>query len=262
MSYRLHIGRPLGFALECPDMGTQLFTLGHQIGYANGKGREIIYPSLTHRCRERIPASRNQLVADAIDAGATHLLMLDPDVALDHYVGREPWAVPWFSTFWSFAMANHGSVLAAPYCGRGLADPPVQVFDGGTTETERRRVPWNDARQRRGWQRVTGVGTGLMLIDMRIFERLKPPYFIDHYADETCTRLDYTPDLWFCQLCCAAGIPIYVNWDCWVGHWQNQIVACPRVGEQDYGQETQAAPGSRAAIGTGKASDRLPDSGL
>lgn len=256
MSYGIFVGRPVGFALECPDIGSDMGLLGFDIGFHNGQIHAIrkLIPQadeytanglrnllaqlgaplkidFCHRARDRIPAARNSLVEEARNRCMTHLLMLDPDVAVNAYLGRQPWAKPWFPAFWQFALENPGCVLAAPYCGRGNEDPPVQVWRGGTSEATRQRVSWNDAEQRTGWERVSAVGTGLMLIDMAVFDRIQPPYFMDHYFDGTYSRLDYTPDIWFCERCADAGVPVWVNWDCWVGHWQNQLVPCPRTGK-------------------------------
>lgn len=253
MNYGILVGRPVGFALECPDIGSDMGLLGFDIGFHNGQIHAIrhLIPQadeytanglrslltqlggpisiyFSHWARDRIPAARNSLVEEARRKKATHLLMLDPDVAVNAYRKMQPQA--WFPAFWRFALENPGCVLAAPYCGRGNEDPPVQVWRGGTSEAERQRVSWDDAAKATGWEQVSAVGTGLMLIDMIVFDRIKRPYFMDHYCDGTYTQLDYTPDIWFCERCADAGIPVWLNWDCWVGHWQNQMVPCPRTG--------------------------------
>ena len=81
-----------------------------------------------------------------------------------------------------------------------------------------------------GWQKVAAVGTGLMLIDMRVFQtihRSDAPYFTDTYTDPTETKLRYSQDVDFCLRCGAAGIPIYVNFSCWCTHWQLSEVHRP-----------------------------------
>ena len=253
MSYGIFVGRPVGFSLECPDIGSDMGLLGFDVGFHNGQIHAIrklikradeytanglkellaqlgapIKIDFCHWARDRIPAARNSLVEEARRRGMTHLLMLDPDMALNAYQKMQP--SPWFPAFWRFALENPGCVLAAPYCGRGNEDPPVQVWRGGTSEAARQRVSWDEAARATGWEQVSAVGTGLMLIDMAVFDRILRPYFMDRYYDGNYTRLDYTPDIWFCERCADAGIPVWVNWDCWVGHWQNQMVPCPRSG--------------------------------
>ena len=238
--YHIHIVRPCGWGLEVPDVGTYLLLLGFNIGYENGKNHgnpdKQIAISLTQTNKSRIPAARNHGVKEAREEGATHLLMIDPDVAIDAFVGTEPWAKKWWSEAWYFAKRDGPPlVLTAPYAGQLQK---VHVFYRDK-EGVNRRYSWNDAGKMSGWSQVNAVGSGLMLIDMRVFDLLDKhddslnqhrPYFRDIYADERETELDYTPDVYFCERCREVGVPIWVNWDCWCGHWQLQRVTSPRCG--------------------------------
>ncbi len=220
----------MGFSLECPDIGTQMMLLGYQIGFHNSKHPEDkTRLTISHICRDRIAVARNKAVQDATDRQATHLLMIDPDISIDHYVvAGESWARQWWPTVLSFVSEHPGAVVAAPYTGQGYP-PPVHVFDWNS-EDKPRRISWEEAAIREGWQQVAAVGTGLMLIDMAVFDRMEVPYFDDVCSDARKVKVEITPDVYFSLKCRDAGVPIYVNWDCWCGHWQNQVVESPRVG--------------------------------
>ena len=252
--YHVHIVRPCGWGLEAPDVGTYLLLLGFNIGYENGRNHgnpnKQIAISQTQVSRARIPAARNYGVDEARKENATHLMMIDPDVAVDAFVGTEPWAKKWWGEAWGMMLSAATNwdipiVVATPYAGL-LHPPKVQVFYRDKTG-KNRRYSWEDAGKKSGWESVNAVGSGLMLIDMRVFDTLdkqddlshqRRPYFRDLYTDERESELKYTPDIYFCERCVEAGIPIWVNWDCWCGHWQFQRVNSPRsVAHQIEGTE-------------------------
>jgi hypothetical protein len=166
----------------------------------------------------RIAMGRNLQVKEAMQLGLSHLLFIDPDMLPDTYLEADPQATPVWDTFWSFMQANPGSVLAAPYCG----PPPkeeVHVFSPNPSG-DLKRVSREQAAALHGWQQVGGAGTGFMLIDMDVFKALKNPYFHDVYTDETESKLRNSQDVDFSKKCWEAGIPMYVNFDCWCDHQQ------------------------------------------
>lgn len=210
--YQLYVGRPVGWQLEAPTVGTWLFMLGAKL-------RD--YPEIKailggHYCQPRIHLSRNWLVRDARQDGATHLLMVDPDMWPDRYADQT--GKFFFTEAWKFALEHPGCVYAAPYCGRP-PEMPIHVF-GVNRENKMVRLQRDQARQMRGWHQVAAVGTGLMLIDMKIFDRLQTPYFADVYHDETQSELKNSQDIWFAQQCSKAGVPIFVNFDTPAAHQQ------------------------------------------
>lgn len=59
-------------------------------------------------------------------------------------------------------------------------------------------------------RQVYATGFQLMLIERDVFEKLDFPWFeIKYRGDTPDTRV--TADLWFCEKCYQAGIPIFVN---------------------------------------------------
>lgn len=60
------------------------------------------------------------------------------------------------------------------------------------------------------------VGTGLMLIDMRVFEKMEQPWFaFSHHPDGS---LDYGEDVWFCKRVREAGFEVWCDPTIPVGH--------------------------------------------
>ena len=225
------LARPAGYGMECADLGSWLFLLGHHIA----KAYPEVDPCIYQRRDNRIAMMRNNCVKASLEAEAGYMLMIDPDARMDayvkrgdakNYVGRFR---PFFDEAWSFMQAHRidhpPCVLAAPACG----PPPenaVQVFK----QDERGRLvklTRDEAAEQTGWTRVGAVGTHAMLIDMRVFDRMDHPYFDDIFTDNTHTELKRGQDVYFCRNCMELDIPVLVNFDCWTDHWQNVPIPMP-----------------------------------
>lgn len=237
MTYRICVARPAGHKLECMDMGTYLAQWINGLPKCPGaSGVDFFTVS-----NPRIRMMRNMCVAHAIEKKANFLLFLDPDHRVDKYVQLDPQgnprstadATPFFPAAWSLALqhmrqGHPPAVYAGPYCGCP-PDMPVQTFTRNK-RNELVRLPRDRAATLQGWQQVAATGTGLMLIDMRVFERLRRPdvpYFKDTYTDGTETKIRFSQDVDFCLRCGAAGMPVYVNFSCWCSHYQLAEVERP-----------------------------------
>jgi hypothetical protein len=227
--YRLLLARPAGFSTECPELGNWLLEFGGRVKcgkYPNIEGLQN-YGSYN----ARIAMCRNKTVEDARKHGVTHILWVDPDMAVDCYVKRDRndnpvgRARPFFDEAWNFildAKRPTPAVLGVPYCGC-YPFRPVQVF-AFNERGALARIPHKESYNLRGWTQVGAVGTGLMLTPMTVFDRMDYPYFHDQYQDVTESSLRQSQDVFFCLKCKQAGIPIYVNWDCPAGHRQSSVV--------------------------------------
>lgn len=219
-------------------MGTYIAKLSYQVG--KGKWPDIELIESSNPQNARIGLSRNMVVDSALKNGFTHVFFLDPDHDIDRYcrLGDER-AVPFFDAAWSFMRQHDGPcICAAPYCGRG-PEYPVHVFvrnDAGRVV----RIKREQTANLHGWFAVEGAGTGVMLIDTRVFGLLErscaeersldwrsPPWFSDAWQDAYETRLLQSQDVHFCLKCRRAGVPIYVNFDCWAGHYQTECIERP-----------------------------------
>ena len=225
--YKLCVVRPTGHHSECPDIGTWI------MDWAYGMHR---YPEITainnfQVANCRVSYMRNRAVAHAQVIGATHCLMLDPDMVIDRFVERDAQFrpvgryKPFWDVAWPFMKANPGSILGVPYCGM-YPERPLHVFTRNH-EDKLVRVDHQTAMGLEGWTQVAACGTGMMLIDMRVFDRLEKPYFDDVYKARDHCDLKFTQDVTFCLKAGGAGVPVYVNWDCPAGHWQNTVVDPP-----------------------------------
>jgi hypothetical protein len=226
--YRLCIARPTGWNLEAADMGTWLFHFGFTLPRVSPELTEVLSFNITNH---RVAMCRNNCVSFALRHECTHILWLDPDMALDRYVKWNPEGMPaegtkaWWHEAWPFIKAHPGSIVAVPYCG-GAPGHPIHIFVK-TPKGSLTRLSRELAQQQRGFASVEAVGAGSMLMDTSIFKRLKEPYFKDTFTSPREDDLRHSSDVEFSLRCRAAGIPIYVSFDTWAGHWQSQCVERP-----------------------------------
>jgi len=193
-------------------------------------------PRISHVLHSRlddtpITMSRNSMVQRARQVKADYLVMIDSDMSPDlPYPGSKPF----WDTSLDFLLQHHGpAIIAAPYCG----PPPLEnlyVFQWANWQTDHpnkdRRLEQYTREQAAtlgGIQRAGAVPTGLILIDMRVFERMEPPYFYYEYTDQTHSKKASTEDVTFSRDAGLCGIPLYCNWDAWAGHWKKKRVGKP-----------------------------------
>lgn len=181
-----------------------------------------------------ITMSRNHCIETAKTLKIDILVMIDSDMAPDlPYPGAKP--------FWESSLdwlLKHGPcVVAAPYCG----PPPVEnvyVFQWATGRTNNpnpndmkiEQFSREDAAQRIGIERVAALPTGLIMIDMRVIEKISPPYFYYEWEKGgTESQKASTEDVTFTRDLALSEVPIYVNWDAWAGHWKRICVGKPTI---------------------------------
>ena len=193
---------------------------------------------------------RNLAVKFAREQNCRWLYMIDPDAHVDPYVQYKPEGYgnrfrPFFDSAWGFMQAHKKDVgpcvLAAPACGL----PPkrdVQVFRKHPRERNGNyritKISREQAAGLTGWHRVGAVGSHMLFIDMRVFDRLNHPFFNDVFKDHTETELHRGQDVHFCRKCIDVKIPIFVNFNCWSDHFQYAPVRRPGVEEQTEEQPT------------------------
>lgn len=219
---KLLIGRVCGWGLEQPEAGTYVALAVQQAIKTPG----VTEVDCTVMKKARIHMARNIIVATAQDRGFSHLLMLDPDMDPDAYVGKDPLAERFLPSALAFMQKHSGPcICAAPYRG-GQPSYNTHVFVRSKSG-DVARLPSEAAASLSGWWAVEGVGTGLMLISMDVFERLQKPYFEDYWADDSQTELRQSQDARFCLKARHAGIPVYVNFSAWSAHFQMERVGKP-----------------------------------
>jgi len=134
---------------------------------------------------------RQQLVEQAQGIKATHILMLDSDMAFPPEIAQE-WIM------------YDKDVIAANCMTKSMpAAPTARLYDG--TSTGKKLYCDPDL----GLQKVWRVGTGVMMIKMSVFDRIKKPWFPITWKEESQT---YQGEDWgFAELCEQAGIDLWVD---------------------------------------------------
>lgn len=204
-----------------------------------------------------ITMTRNAACYAAKARSADVLVMCDSDQIPDLYVGADPEAKPFFPSAFDFLYAHYDKgpcVVFAPYCG----PPPHPVFGGeenvyvfhwdlAANNWESglkalRQYSRHEAGLCKGFGQVAAGPTGLMMIDMRVFDHpdLVLPWF-DYEWEGDGTRCEHcnqpkpgfrthkatTEDVFFTRNCFYADIPVYCAWDSWAGHMKPLIVGKP-----------------------------------
>lgn len=153
-----------------------------------------------------IPQQRATLVMSAREAKATHLLWIDSDMR--------------FPPDTLFRLMEHGvPIVAANYTTRRAPFlPTAEHRDLGYLFTP----PEAD-----GLATVTHCGMGLMLVDMTVFETIKPPHFAIGYSQRDG---EYSgEDFFFCHKAREAGFAIYID--------QELSQAVRHAGQMEYTNE-------------------------
>lgn len=70
--------------------------------------------------------------------------------------------------------------------------------------------------------KVDGLGMGCCLVHRDVFESTDYPWFLEWSPAFNRDLHHFGEDLWFCDKMAEAGIPLYVNLSCFVGHWAKQ----------------------------------------
>ncbi len=186
---------------------------------------------------------RNMAAKAALHDGLDALVMYDSDMVPDLLLGTDPEAKP----FWDVALdlfCKHYDkgpcIIGAPYCG----GPPHPVVGGSEVpfvftwrnDSNHADCRWpklklferEEVAHRAGIERVPAIGTGIILIDMRVFKELPPPWFEYEYGDPPFnTYKASTEDVYFTRNASMNGIPVFVTWDCWAGHTKPYVVGKP-----------------------------------
>jgi hypothetical protein len=190
-----------------------------------------------------ITMTRNECVEVAKREGVDVLVMVDNDMKPDAYLAgnpnrlaADPLARPFWDTAFNFLCEHQGPcVVGVPYCG----PPPVEniyVFewakyqsDNPNADIRLEQFTREQAAIRTGFEEVGALPTGLIMFHMKALEKIKPPYFYYEWSDETESKKASTEDVTFTRDLSLAGVPNYVLWDAWAGHWKRKCVGKPSI---------------------------------
>lgn len=189
-----------------------------------------------------ITMTRNRSMREAKADGVDLLLMIDSDMNPDLYVQHFSWAKRFWDSSFDFVYDRWHKgpcCIAAPYCGPpphpvlgGMSSVYVFKWTGSYNEKDLRALKIDmftrdEAAFRRGIEEVAALPTGLILIDLRICELLKPPWFSYEWRNDYQDEKASTEDVFFTRNCSMAGAPQFCNWDAWAGHAKPAIVGKP-----------------------------------
>lgn len=133
--------------------------------------------------------ARRFLVSGAKKWNASHILFLDDDMD--------------FPPDAATILMSHGKeIIAANYTNKFFPVIPLAQKNG-------KRVM---SRGRAGLEQVDFAPTGVMLIDMSVFERIEKPYF-EAPCDNVDTDEGVSDDVYFCRKAAAVGIPTLIDHD-------------------------------------------------
>ena len=200
---------------------------------------------------------RNGCVFEAKQRKIDYILMIDSDMSPDSVPG----APKFWQTAWEFAMqcrlreeiatdprlgksaltpdklfrAHPPITIAAPYCG----PPPREECyimqwhsnetGGANLNTYLAPMDRDEAASHKGIEEVAALPTGLILYDIRVFDRLTPPWYEYEYEDKPYnTRKASTEDIYQTRNASMQGLPQFAAWDCWAYHIKPKFVPKPR----------------------------------
>jgi hypothetical protein len=163
-----------------------------------------------------IEKARNEAVVQAVQANATHLMFIDSDMYFPpDGVDR--------------LLAHKKDIVGGLYFGRMHPKPMAfRIKDNQSVSV--------DPRIEHGVVEVDFIGTGFMLIDMKVFEKLDPPFFSFSYHPEDIglpkTGDMFAPkgeDVFFCMYAKKNGFKVFCDTDLKLGHVGQRV-----YGERDF----------------------------
>jgi len=155
--------------------------------------------------------ARNSIVESALKLGAKYLLFLDDD----HVIS---WRDTYESSQYDFLqkLIDHKKdIVGALYFHRSGEYKPVlmkEFKDGKYTF-------FNDGDVKGGLQEVDVQGGGCMLIDMKIFDKILPPYF---EPEQQTAGENFGTDIQLCRKAKAAGFKVWCDTSIAIGHIRSE----------------------------------------
>lgn len=162
------------------DSGNMKARTAHSVGIAIIGAKGVVSDYLL-RLSCDIVSSRTWLVNEATTRGATHLLFVDSDMVFDEDV------IPRM-------LAHKKEIIGVEYNKREF---PLKGVSEPLTE---RSTELYKAKH---------AGTGLMLIDLSIFPKLKGPWF--NFGRDSQGALALGEDVWFCNTARDAGFDTWID---------------------------------------------------
>jgi hypothetical protein len=142
-----------------------------------------------------LPLIRQQLVDKAQEKKCTHILFIDSDMTY-------PPTLAW-------ELLQHGLPIVAANCAtKSLPSSPTARLES-SSKFQGELCFTTPEKGERGLEQVWRVGTGIMLIEMDVFDRMQKPYFPITFDEKH--QYIVGEDWNFCKKADDLGIPIFVD---------------------------------------------------
>ncbi len=158
--------------------------IAHNIITAEGKVVDMLL-----RISCDIVSSRTWLVLEAIKNGATHILFVDSDMVFPEDTLNR-------------LLAHNKAIVGTEYNKREFPLKGVHKALGETSATE--------------LYKAEHVGTGMLLIDLAVFAKLKGAWF--NFGRDSQGALVLGEDIWFCKTAQDAGFDVWIDPTIKMGH--------------------------------------------
>lgn len=189
-------GLAIGFPLVDPQIPVQFFT-----SYAcmdKPEQYSLLVPQFPHGpWTGNLAEARNSLVVQALHEGASHLLMLDTDQVYPHNTLTKLLSheVDVAGVLVHKRWAPFNPVMLRGTLGKYTVVDESEMYSGDLVE-------------------VDATGTGCLLFDMRVFDKVKYPWF----KFDVVGGRPVGEDIYFCSKARHSGVRIFVDTSIEVGH--------------------------------------------
>lgn len=188
-------------AVPCSDSEAMKALTAQAIGGAIIGAKGLVSDMILRRSCD-IVSNRTWLVNQAIKSGASHILFVDCDMLFPHDV---------ISTL----LAHKKEIVGVEYNKREFPLKGVQeAMDDEDYDP-------NDEASKSKLYKAKHAGTGLLLIDLSIFEKMKGPWF--NFGRDSQGALVLGEDVWFCNTARDAGFDTWIDPSIKVGHMGEYI---------------------------------------
>ena len=161
-------------------------------------------PNITEFIIEQSPLvhlNREKIVLKALKTNCSHLLFIDSDMKFGSLILQK-------------LLAHDKDIVGLVYRLKNKTATPVIYKEKGKMITDINDVP-------RKLFKCYAVGTGIMLIKLSVFKKIKRPWFFFGKQDEQ--HGGYGEDIWFCRQAHEAGVDVWVDGMLECGHIGNQV---------------------------------------
>ena len=167
--------------------------------------------------------ARNRIAQKAMDMGTDYVLMVDNDVVLQKSALVELLEDPVDVCLGYYAHRNWDNLYTGRVSACRLESPDGKTYYNYPLESEYTAQEMRQFREEgKRKLRIHGGGMGCALIWTDVFRRIRYPWYDwVNYDDDNRGML--SEDLYFCEKCKAAGIPIHTDARAGCGHMLRHI---------------------------------------